>query len=177
MAPDVTVYEVHGLFFTNNEHAIRVANEINGGSDRIDLQYVSGPRYDRLVKPANDQVAVTPIRSFSSATWETVKDAANAYTVLKTTFDGLYTEHRQARESRKGIVDSIRGKVADAKGAERKREAMRDNLARYMELAGGVRKTAIRFLKAAYPKAAEILPEIDAPEIADDAPARAYRPS
>lgn len=176
MTPDQTVYEVHGIFFSKNEHAIRVANEIND-SQRVELQYVSGPRYDRLVKPAPDRVAVTPINAFSPATWETVKDAANAYTTLKTKYDSAWLDYSTAERERKAIVERIKGAIEEAWGKERRREMMRRNLARYMELAGGVRKTAIRFLKAAYPNAAEILPEIDVPEIAEDQPARAYRPS
>lgn len=174
MTPDVNVYEVAGLSFTDNNDALSAADFINART-RVTLQYVNGPRYDRIAKPA-DAVSVSTAQAFSPAAWDKVKDAANAYTLLKTKYDEANKEHSATAKAREHISLRINAALDEARTAESRRERMRTNYRRYLELAGGNRTTAIRFLKAAYGNASELLPEIDLPLAEDPGLQRAYQP-
>ena len=64
----------------------------------------------------------------------------------------------------------------DIQRKERDRERMRGHFSRYLTLAKGNRVTAIRFLKDAYPSAAELLPELEIPIPVAPPAERLYNP-
>ena len=163
MTPDVTVFNVGNLYFANADEATRIA-ELAMSFPRHELNYVSGPRYEKRVGPASD-VLVSPQRAYSVKHWEEVKDEAERYTTAKATYDHLKTDFDKAVKLRERIAESVREHVERVQDAERERQQMRLNLARYLDLADGDREIAVKFLKAAYPDAATVLPELAEPAV------------
>lgn len=178
IVPDVTVHEVSGMFFDTADDA-RKAIEFLDGLSRCELGYVHGPRFERIYKGPAQPLSITSHRVFTQAAWNQIAAVANAAAEKKTEYNTRWNEFEKIDRQRKSVVERIRNRQEEISRKEFARQRMRGNLTRYMELAKGNRVLAIRFLKDAYPNAAELLPEIDEPLVGPDAsiPPRAYAPA
>jgi hypothetical protein len=168
ITPNETAYECGGQHYATMEDA-QEASLFLDGRRRVEVGYVPGPRYERMLKGLASAATITPVRCFTPEHWASVALAANAFAEKKAAYDEAFREYHDAEVKRKPIIERIRERVSALAVKEQRRERMRGHFYRYLTLAKGNRVTAVRFLKDAYPNASELLPEIDEPVIGSDA--------
>jgi len=159
VTPDMTIYGVGDIYFYNQADALS-AVALLGSLRRCSLQYVSGPRYERVVRPETSDLSVQPAKHFSPENWDRVKNDANRYAEQKKTYDADLGEYNKAGAARSKIAESICGRREQVCADERRREMLRASFERYLALADGNREIAARFLKAAHGDADTMLPEL-----------------
>lgn len=168
--PDVTVFLVGNIYFGSADDAAKAA-ALMAPMARFNVNYVSGPRFDKIAMPSCDDLTVSTVRAFSAERWDVIKSDMARYEELKKQFEADSLEYQKASERRDVIASDIHGRVERVRGQERRRARMREEFARYVDLAGGDQTIARRFLVAAHPDALDILPEL-APAVDVSAPAR-----
>lgn len=159
LTPDVSIYIVGDFCFYNSDDAFRVAELVNS-LRRCTLQYVSGPRYERVVRPAEGELIVTPSKNFSVENWDRVKNDANRYTEQKKAYDLELAEYNKTSKARTDIAESIHERRGRVLADERRRQTLRAHFERYLTLADGNREIAARFLQAAHSDAPVLLPDL-----------------
>lgn len=147
--PDVQVWEVGEFRFTNRTDAERVRDFIEV-LPRCTWEYVSGPRYDKLVKPTTDPVKIESEMHWSRDSY----DANKAYLIeasrKQKEYEADKAEYDEVAKKRARIAEWINDTIAAA--WERKNQADRilAEFNRYATLAEGDREMALKFFFAAY---------------------------
>lgn len=155
--PDVDVFSVGEMHFRTASDA-EAARAAIATFPRYDLVYnYTSPRYEKRVMPADDVLQVQCARHYSPERWEQVRGALEAYDRAKKEQEQEMKEYREATRKRDAIAEDIRGRIAAAWAAERRRELLRGHFERYLQLAGGDAVVAARFLLNAYPDARDVL--------------------
>lgn len=155
---DVTLYEVGGDLFRDQETALRVAGVINEAG-RVRLDYIPGPGFTRIVGGADEPVSVQAVAHYSAARWDEVKAAVHAYEEAKGRWDAENSEYNKALSARRKSVEWVWDRIHEVREGERRRERYLSLLRRYIDLADGDEVLARKFLLDSEPEAAKYLPE------------------
>ena len=159
VTPDVTVYGVGDFYFYEQGDALQVATLL-GSLRRCTAQYVSGPRYERVIRPDNNDPTVSTAKHFSPENWDRVKNDANRYAEQKKTYDTNLAEYNKASEARSRIAEAICERRERVCADEHRRNQLHANFERYLTLADGNRGIAACFLQNAHGDASALLPEL-----------------
>ena len=171
VSKSVRHYVVAGLRFSSDEAAKRVASAINVEAEyRRTLEHIgrrwSGPTCD--TRDAEPTVDVTTEQVYNRAECEEqdgieerTKAAKDAYDTAKREYDAVYAD-------RSRVARTVYDRISEAHTVIGRREQIRREFARYVELAGGDQTIAARFLWKAYGTDAEL---IDVPRPDDVVPA------
>lgn len=155
---DVTLYEVGGHSFREQEQALRVAAAINS-EHPVETKYASGPGYQRIVGGPADEATVTTSSYFSRERWDAVGAELIAYEEAKQQWERERDEYRKAVSRRNSTVEWVVDRISTVREGERQRERYANLYLRYLGLADGDEVVARKFLLDAEPEAAKYLPE------------------
>lgn len=156
---DVEVFKVGEFSFTTNEDAISVARYI-GQFVRLKIEYANDYR-NRIVRPDNTaEIVIQTERHFSPEEWERQRLAVTAEQAAEHRYETERREYDDIAKKRRDATRSILDRIEDVRDRSRERMRMQHEFDRYLELAGGDRSVAARFLAAAKPSARDLLPEL-----------------
>ena len=148
-SPDATLYKVAGQNTLSSDHATRILDACNSGqlietnNARNDYQtiYVS-PMLDKDY----NRPKIETSQVHSQEQWDTIKDNFTNYADRKSEWDVHNKLYQSALKERREISDSVYAITADARKHSYDRDNLRNEFAKYLELAEGNRKVALNFL-------------------------------
>ncbi len=167
--PDTQVFNVGSyLHFTDEDEAAKVAQVINGCVSRVDTEWThipGGSGYGGASKMGNrpDQLTVSPTKVFSEALYSSIRQDLETAKEAERQYDRDRKEYDKVREARDKATEWMRERIADANDAQYKRERLRNEFHRYLDLADSNREIAWRFLCNAHSDAERMVPELAPP--------------
>lgn len=153
---DLTIYTVGGLMFEKREDAEKIA-ELANSLERMKLDYVHGPSYQKIAVKKNDQETIDSESYYSAARWQEVRSAVEAYERKKREWNEDVKAFDEANRKRRNETSYIEERIELARERKVKRERMAKVFDRYVELADGDEEAAWKFMTEAYPDASEYL--------------------
>lgn len=160
LQPDLLLFSVGGLYFSNRQDALRVLDTLAVCPSRHDLSYVSGPSYQQKGTPSDNDLSIAEIRVLSEQTANNRAAAIAESERAKKQWEIRNSAYQSAQIKRRQIAEEITERRARLQDREIERIQVREQHARYLDLADGNRRTAARFLLAALPKAKMLCPEL-----------------
>jgi len=163
---DQTGYSLSvSLNFVRREDAEAVA-ALARTFDRLETDYLSGPSFKRKWKPVlpNAAIGVTEERHYSEARASVCAEAILKHEIDKKEYDKQRADFAQVGELRAKIYGRIAATLDSARATRRLQLRLREQFTRYLDLADGNRRTACRFMLAAYPGSDETIPDCFAPD-------------
>ncbi len=159
--PDVKrkLFAVSGLLFEQKEDAEQVAR-LASTFRRYHQTYRPGRDYLQWVEPAPDPVGVGETPQVDRHLYETHRLRLDQHTAEMKAYQDAKTEYDQIGEKRAEVHQRIRQRREDARATERRRQAIRGEFERYMELAEASPRVARAFLVKAYADAQQVCPEL-----------------
>ncbi len=159
-ADDLVLFEAGGQYFTDPADAGAVCATLNACKSRVVLNYISGPSYRKYAEPATDPVTSgqstalsQELRAKLSSLIEEQERAADEYKKAQQAYDSIVSKRRD-------VVDEIRGAIATSRRNMARKSELATKFSRYIELAGGDKLVAARFIRQAEPDVADYLPEL-----------------
>lgn len=163
-ADDLELWEIAGHHFRDRDDAERVAIAIGQTKSRMSLEYISGPSYRKKAVPATDSVSgVSLVRVLSQERHAAMAQLIEEQEQALKTFNERQREYDKITTERARIVTYTHDKLNKARLRHQRRENLKTQFARYIELARGDREIAARFLAKAEPDAREVLAGEDIP--------------
>jgi hypothetical protein len=146
---DVEIYEVCGVVTTDIDHAARILTAAESGTlHKTDYDYGVGSEFTRLVPMSEYQKPEIKSRKvFSAGKWDEVRNAVNAYKTAKIQYEKDKKEYDEVASERSEISDRIWETVSEARNEEYRRERIKVDYDRYMQLAENNKTIAMNFLK------------------------------
>lgn len=162
--PDLPIFGFAGLYFTDKGVALAVLKAVNEAPSRMNLEYMKKDRWSfdynkPIAVPALEPEELKDTMVFSQragAEYAAVNVAAEAE---KSNYDQLKREFDEIAAKRTSIEIPIRDRIAEAAKRSRRRERLRGEYARYLELAEGNPQVAANFLAAAHADAKDLVPQ------------------
>lgn len=148
-APDTLIYTVAEVTTKCADHAQRILEAINSG-ERVSKKYVSGPSYMKMLEPVSSKVTITSETVFSIELWDKIKNEKLAADVWMEEYKQLKKEYDDAVNKRAEISDRIWEWIGNSRNEEYRRERIRNDFKRYLELSEGNKSIAMNFLKKAH---------------------------
>jgi len=152
--PDLTLYQVSGLYLKHKEDADRLIELINS-MPRMEEKYYKEGYFDR-----EEMERVQEVKVFSEDAKMRTKAQANAAKELEDQYRFAKKEYNKIAEQRKDIIDRVNDAVCNAFDEYNKEQVYKKQYARYLQLAEGEKDIALNFMKAAHPHEDEYIEEI-----------------
>lgn len=173
--PDRSIYKVLGIEFGNKEDAQRVADLLLD-CEVLATEYLPGASYKHRGASRKDatEITVDAARVFTAERWDSVRQEAQAYEAAKRQYDADMKEFKEASNRRSEASEWIYDRLQEARSKGYRRDNLRRDYERYLQLADGDERTAARFLADAHLDARDLLPELfnvedeAAPEMAEE---------
>lgn len=156
---DITAYVVGSFKFATPEGAAAVAELVNK-TPHYDTHYLSGAGYRQYAELKTDHEVVTPTRLLSLQAATSKRDAINEFQRQKTQYEADKKEFERVTQARTNATYNVNCRIHNAFENEQRRASLREQFARYLQLAEGNAAMATRFLIRAYPNANELIPEL-----------------
>jgi len=159
IAGDLKIFSVGGLTFTDRFDALAAMDKIAVLKSRVDLGYISGPSYKQMaVRPGELEVREAMV--FQEQTADARAAVIADHERRKSAWDKKRRTYENARLRRTTIQSEITQRVVEAQEKQWQRDDVRRQFAKYLDLAEGNRRTAGRLVRALYPNAQELCPEL-----------------
>lgn len=156
---DVSAFEVEGLVFTSREDALRVAEALEKCS-RYELRYVGNDWSQQVLVRESGPVEVKPVKHYSPNGWDAAKTIVRKYADEKKAWDERVSEMQRIIKERDSATEWVRNRIGEVRENEWRRQRVLADFERYVELAGGDRVIARRFLVKANPSAEQFIAPI-----------------
>ena len=149
--PDVQVYEIAGVMFTDRDAAEKVQAAImEGQASRVRLDY--GSSYEnKYVMPDRSDQDVTTRTAYSQESHALHKEMLDRNSRRRNAYDTEQTAWRRAEREAESIRAGVLDRVREAEDKARQIEFLQGRYAEYIEIAGGDKEMALEFLKKAFP--------------------------
>jgi hypothetical protein len=161
--PTINVYKVAGVSFTDVADAEKLQAFILTLLSRGDEKYLDGrwrePKYFQPKGDA-DTYTITTSTSMTEAQARAHLAALDAHEEAKNAHENATRKYREILEKRKSYAKDVHDAISEAHSKRYRRDELQALFDRYVELAGGDRMIAARFLERAKPEAREVLPDI-----------------
>lgn len=168
LQPDVPIYMVPEARFTNPEDATKLVAFIKALESRTGWRYNFGAGYSKIAEPAPEDIAIGQESLFSAEQWAQRGTAVEVHSRATEAFKKDLKRWEDGTADRKRAADAVYRRVEQASADRRRRERMEQLWKRYVELADGDTRLAWKFLIAANPDAADVIPELaPPPEVAE----------
>lgn len=148
--PDATVFEIAGFFTMDGEHAARILAAFNSGP--LFKESYSGSDYNtKYLEPLNadkyNKPKIETKTSHSPEQWDKIKDLVTAYNSEKSEWDTIHKTYSAALKERAAITKDVYERIREARQRSYDRDCLRNEFARYLELAENNRQIALNFLE------------------------------
>lgn len=162
-AADVKVFRVAGVYTTDSDHAAAILELITSKPlfKTAHAKGYEGPEY--LVPMGENDYSFPGIEKttvFSPEQWDAIKEDQKAYDNLKKKWDGEMRIYQNAYESRKDIINQLSDRLREAQDNRYRREQIRTEFSRYLDLAENNTTIAMNFLLKAKPLTIDEFPEL-----------------
>ena len=157
--PDQEVYTVPAMLFIHRTQAEQVA-ALASTFPRYKTGYVGNSYSIYKVIRDDDAVDVSETRYFSEAFADARAGLIDDERRLKEEYQKERNRYDLIISKRAAIDRRMKTRVASVQQARARAEQLRQQHARYLELADGNRRVAARFLAAAFPEAETAVPEL-----------------
>lgn len=151
---DVTLYEVCGFHFPDQETAQEIANFVNGrilGAMRVDYDWNRGGSDFKYAAPySGGLVNVDIVKCFSRATYDSIKDVILSNKKIEEAYKSLKSEFDEQEEKATEIVEKIYEAITKAKERKQQYETYITRIQEYLRLANGNTEVAWNFFEKAY---------------------------
>lgn len=148
--PDAQCFAVGGILTRDSVHAARILEAISSG-ELVETTYAGSDYNNRYLKPLRQSDYNYPKLSTetyrSPEQWDSIKDDHSSFATRKAEWDRIDKEYSSALKERATITDDVYGRIREARQHSYDRERLREEFARYMELAEGNRQIALNFLE------------------------------
>lgn len=149
--PDIQCFSVAGVITRDSAHATRILDAINSGA-LVETTYETNYN-NRYLKPLlrsdySYPKIVTEIYR-SAEQWDAIKNEHSKFEILKSEWDEVNNEYSKGLKERAAITDAVMLKISNARQSSYARNRIRQEFARYLELAEGNRQIALNFLEKA----------------------------
>lgn len=148
--PDATLYTVAGQKTLDHEQAKRILDACNSGQ----LYETSYPRNDYqtlFLTPLSEKSYGAPkietSQVHSAEQWDRIKNEYTSFSERMDEWNAINKNYQAALKERSSITDDVYSKISDARRHSFERDRVREEFARYMELAEGNRQIALNFLQ------------------------------
>lgn len=145
---DVTLYEIGGFRFRSREDAEHVAAAINGRLvASMGYDYKVSGSYVSDYEPVETVVQVRHDRT--QACHDAQRSAKLAHKALTDAYKAQQSEYDTIAEQRETVAERVRAAASSARSHAMQADRLREEFARYLELAQQDRRIALNFLRAA----------------------------
>jgi hypothetical protein len=163
MNPDCRVYEIAGFMVKEADAAAKILEAFQGAQ----LYREAYPSGDYSTKYLNPLLAgdynlpkIETKQIHSAEQWDQIKGSWEQSKAATTQWDSINTLYQKALKERAATSDSVWEQIRNARSDRYSRNQLREEFARYLDLADGNRGIAYRFLEKAKSTALADFPEL-----------------
>lgn len=165
-SPDTTAYQVAGIVTTDADHAARILEAILSGT-QYDTAYISGPSYEKRLTPKTSKPNIESFPVYSIEYWDSIKNKVHEAESAQEQYKAQRKEYTDAVNARADITSRIWEFISNARDEQYRRERLRNEFGRYLELAEGNRQVAMNFLKKAHEVPGDMETELLRPGVSE----------
>jgi hypothetical protein len=162
---NVTIYNVGSyLHFLDAAEAAAVAQLINQCTSRTDTEWTHIPRCPvnhKLSNLSDREMVVSPSQVFSEARWQEIRQRVEAVKEAERVYERDEKHYKDILARRNRATEWMREQIAEARDKGRRRDTLRNEFQRYVDLADGDVRIAWRFLVKTQPDARELVPDLE----------------
>jgi hypothetical protein len=161
--PDLTVYNVKGMYFPKKEDAIKVLSVLTD-VERVSSKYTSGGYSgDRIIAPLDsyEKIELNEEKWFSKELYATVQEEKGNNDRRLKQYTDAQKEYDDTYKLRIDIVKNVMDAIHEAQDEEYKKQKYTREYIKYLKLSEGNKDIALNFLENAHCEVVEIEGFID----------------